>query len=103
MKVKDTPEVSSKVAIAENEVSKVRTAFFAERESFQTEIETLAKHTKQDKFAVYAAILFGQRLNDRYEYAQTKQAKVKLMALEILKSSGMDEVEARQRLGLGDK
>lgn len=102
MKIKETPEVASEVMIAESEQSKVKSAFLAERDSFQQEIETIAKAQKRDKYDVYASILFGQRLADRFEYAMSKRTKVLSGALSILIATGMDEAEAKRRLGLGE-
>lgn len=103
MKVKATPELNgSTITASEKDHAMLRAAWSAERDSFQDEIEVIAKAKKQDKLAVYAQVLFTQRLNDRFEYAQTKLAKVKEAAVSILISSGMSEVEARQRLGLSE-
>lgn len=104
MKVAETPKLNgSKVTLAEQDNAKLKAAFSAERDGFKDEIETIARMKKADKLAIYAEVLFIRSLNNRYQYAQSKLAKVKESAVVILVASGMTEIEARKRLGLIDE
>lgn len=90
------------VAIPTEIESKVKSAFYAERDSFQEDIKKEAKRASMDVFEYYVALMLESSIEDRYEYALSKREKVLKSALSILISTGMSEETARKSLGLGE-